>query len=781
MTQPPPAGADGPAVPVPIAFGGGRLALAVTAGQDPSAVLAALGLGDCGRRPVVVVCGGAADLDPGAIRRAAGIIGPALACAAERVTATVGSAPACQPAVIDGGTDAGVMAALGSARGQRAGSLPILLGVAPLRKVTWPGGPEGDRTRLEPNHTHFVLADTPEWGGETGLLLDVATELARGPVVMVLAGGGPVAQQEVLGAVRRGWPVFVIGDTGGLAQRIATREHKGRDLDEILRTGDIRVFEGDDPRQLGLQISRELQDEPTLNGRIPLTFRIGLAGRRASGRGALAPAVTEAIVGLNERLLGPRGQPARLVISMLADGAERPVTKTLVASPNARLDAVLRQQAASCMSYFAVVSPGRDIAGANRTADHERAGRDLVDRSDAIIALWGDKEPERGQDRTAMIVRYARETKVPLARVSVARPSAPAAYELAEPRRSDFRTVVREFRTFNAPRIGGFPDQFRAACQSLEPARSDAESETFRRMREQAAGWAVPYFVRADVLASRLGRWFKATSAAVFVLAAAAVVVIAAQVNFASGHPLIVLGEAALLLLLLGVTLTARRRRVLDRWISYRFLAERLRSAYFLALAGPGERASRAGPTYLSDPSEAWIKRALTEMTQYRPRLEAGEADVDSLRGYLRASWIRDQIRYHDRAARREGRWEVRLFMVTGILFALTLLAAVLHVLEVGADNAQAFAWGKVIIVLSICLPAAGAAVHGIRTQAQFRRQSQRYARMADVLRKLERDMCDARTLPQIRAVAVDTEKVMLEENSDWFGVMRFHDVELIT
>ena len=29
--------------------------------------------------------------------------------------------------------------------------------------------------------------------------------------------------------------------------------------------------------------------------------------------------------------------------------------------------------------------------------------------------------------------------------------------------------------------------------------------------------------------------------------------------------------------------------------------------------------------------------------------------------------------------------------------------------------------------------------------------------------------------------MARETERVMREENSDWFGVMRFHDIELIT
>jgi hypothetical protein len=41
--------------------------------------------------------------------------------------------------------------------------------------------------------------------------------------------------------------------------------------------------------------------------------------------------------------------------------------------------------------------------------------------------------------------------------------------------------------------------------------------------------------------------------------------------------------------------------------------------------------------------------------------------------------------------------------------------------------------------------------------------------------------MTDAATIDEVRKVAAATEQVMREENSDWFGVMRFHDMELIT
>ena len=83
--------------------------------------------------------------------------------------------------------------------------------------------------------------------------------------------------------------------------------------------------------------------------------------------------------------------------------------------------------------------------------------------------------------------------------------------------------------------------------------------------------------------------------------------------------------------------------------------------------------------------------------------------------------------------------------------------------------------------MVSITVPAIGAALHGIGAQRQFRRHSERYRIMANVLEKVHADMTDATTIDQVRDVAAATEQVMREENSDWFGVMRFHDMELIT
>jgi SLOG in TRPM, prokaryote/SMODS and SLOG-associating 2TM effector domain 1/Protein of unknown function (DUF4231) len=271
-----------------VRFENGNDALVVTDddGADPRGLLATLELAVDDGRPVIVVCGGADELGGDALARAERVLGPAVASVAQLTGA----------ALVDGGTAAGVMEVMGKARAEGHNALSPLVGVAPAGKVTYPGDANaagGDRTPLQANHTHFVLADTSTWGGETELLFDVAQAIAGcSRVAMVLAGGGSVALAEAREAVRRGWPVFVFEGTGGTADQLAAllRAHRDAqprvvdrllprrlrrrapelssiadlDLREIVRDGDVRRIEEDDPAQVARRIAWEVQDEPVL-------------------------------------------------------------------------------------------------------------------------------------------------------------------------------------------------------------------------------------------------------------------------------------------------------------------------------------------------------------------------------------------------------------------------------------------------------------------------------------------------------------------------------------
>jgi hypothetical protein len=557
------------------------------------------------------------------------------------------------------------------------------------------------------------------------------------------------------------------------------------------------------------------QDRPDGAGQLPFVLRIGVTGhRKLADPDVLTPAIQNAIRELIERLLGPGAEPALLVISALAEGADRLVVREVLAAPEAALEAALPLPPRDYLGDFIGKESKAEFTellgraavvwqappGSSREEAYERAGRHVVDRCDALIALW-DGEPSRGRGGTATVVEYAREQGVPVAWIPTRGPADPV-YSCDHERAGRIEEAAREFCQYNSVAIADFPARARAERERLVPGPAGEDSSpgpgslassdslpssgsSFSQVCERMADWIIPYFVRADALAARLERIFQLTSWGMFLAAAAAVVVVAIQVTVTPKLTGIAAAEVVLLLLLVTAPLVSRRRRVLDRWISYRFLAERLRSGYFLALVGAGDRTTGSSrperPAYLADPTEVWIQRALEEVAARRPEVRIGPGDVGRLRDYLCDRWIGVQIRYHEKTARRQGGWDSRLFVITGVLFLITAVAAFLHLLGWGEHEGHASGWGLVLVLLSICVPAIGAAVHGIRTQSEFRRHSQRYQRMAGLLRQLESEMRRAQSIEWIHEIAADAERLMRAENSDWFGVMRFHDVELIT
>jgi hypothetical protein len=534
-------------------------------------------------------------------------------------------------------------------------------------------------------------------------------------------------------------------------------------------------------------------------GRIPFTLRIGVTGHRTLDRlEILAPLVENAIRQLKELVTdSPEADIGLVTVSSLAEGADRLVAELVLKIPGSRLEVALPFPVDDYCQDFSDPASRKQFdelfAGAserwtapvkaNRDEAYEMAGHYVVDRSDVLIALW-DGEPARGQGGTGAIVGYARERRVPL--VWVKTTDVPTvACEFNTPKAGVLREAARQLQEYNAGIIkpANFARQVAEQQSHLNPdVAADQGPGSWARSISAATEWHVPYFVRADVLALRLQQRFRTLSSAMFVMAAAAVTVVATQVMFFPALNWLAAFEVILLLCLLAIPLLNRRGRLHDRWISYRFLAERLRSAYFLALAGTGDRRDRSARlAYLSDSTEAWIERALAEVIARRPQTTIAPPDLGSLRAYLIQKWIGGQAAYHWKAADLHRRWDTRLLYGTGILFSLTLVAAVVHMLGVAEPGGHRSNWAVLVIVLSISIPAIGAALHGISAQRQFRHHARRYLRMVDLLGQLQQQLEQAETIEQLRQAAAETERIMREENSDWFGVMRFLDMELIT
>ncbi|WPB73802.1 DUF4231 domain-containing protein [Archangium violaceum] len=177
--------------------------------------------------------------------------------------------------ILDGGTQSGSMSLMGEGVIDWGAHSP-LVGVAPAGLVTYPGGPasegDGPRSPLDSHHSHFVLVDGDTWGEETPTLYRLAEHLAQSiPVVAVLVNGGERSKQEVLQAVRRGWPTVVLQGSGRLADELARLVHPHSTapadpaLAEIITDGQLDVFPlHGSPRELNRLLRRELREDSIL-------------------------------------------------------------------------------------------------------------------------------------------------------------------------------------------------------------------------------------------------------------------------------------------------------------------------------------------------------------------------------------------------------------------------------------------------------------------------------------------------------------------------------------
>ncbi len=133
--------------------------------------------------------------------------------------------------VICGGTDMGVMAEIGHARWRNHYKFP-LVGVAPEKLVSWPGGPSAKkflwwgekRWPLTDHYSRFILVPGSQFGDESPWIVDAASMLSTGHrSVTILVNGGEVSRKDIDLSLANGRPVIALSGTGRLADELASQ------------------------------------------------------------------------------------------------------------------------------------------------------------------------------------------------------------------------------------------------------------------------------------------------------------------------------------------------------------------------------------------------------------------------------------------------------------------------------------------------------------------------------------------------------------------------------
>jgi hypothetical protein len=482
------------------------------------------------------------------------------------------------------------------------------------------------------------------------------------------------------------------------------------------------------------------------------------------------------------------------VVSPLAEGADRLVAQQVLARPAQApdlapdLEVILPLPMEEYLRDFTTAESLAEFTGllerahlvrtaaatARRPTGYLRAGQQVVQGCDVLIAVWNG-QPAAGGGGTAEIVALARHAGRWMFWIH-----AEDGAICEENRPTTLAETIASLSTYNQERL----DQER--LDSAVASGQQMFHEQARAARLDASyltplwRYLLPQLVRADLLADHYQRRHNLAVYGVTALAVLAVAAVTIQVLFFPNLPQLVWIEIAAMAVILSLIFLSRRRQWHRKWIDYRFLAERLRAALFVAACGLECSPPRPLPHSVAHRPDDWMVKAFVWLWSRRPQpgVQATQP-FEPLRDFLVTAWIRDQAVFYAKRSQLFHRAQERLSLAGLALFVVTLIAAVIHVLEGGqAPVGEIGMSGSLLIAVAIILPALGAALADIRIHREYSRNAERYAHMARLLTSLEQQIARARDMSELRPLLEEANEVMLREQQDWRVVVLFQELE---
>jgi len=170
-------------------------------------------------RPVLVLIGGAGGVSELQVSDLTGYLRRYVLPAVHRVGAVV----------VDGGTDSGVMRAIGRMRRDAPTDFPLIGVVAGgVLEPDPAAATAGAAVVLEPHHTDLLVVPGEDWGDEVPWLGGIATALAGPcPSVTLLVNGGEIAYRDMAESLHHDRPVVVLAGSGRTADDIGAAVDAG--------------------------------------------------------------------------------------------------------------------------------------------------------------------------------------------------------------------------------------------------------------------------------------------------------------------------------------------------------------------------------------------------------------------------------------------------------------------------------------------------------------------------------------------------------------------------
>ncbi|MGA9851333.1 MAG: hypothetical protein WBR15_00135 [Gammaproteobacteria bacterium] len=462
---------------------------------------------------------------------------------------------------------------------------------------------------------------------------------------------------------------------------------------------------------------------------------------------------------------------------------------------------VLKAQAAIVYALpppDAAANQGVEFSGSQRDECYEQVGLHIVKHSQLIVALWdGVASADRGG--TAQIVRHALSgSTLPFADDLH---STKAVWHLRTPRatgssgksaeaRPQYYTACWRFGDKRNPELpfstagGNWPAvQFRN-LRSIEVFNAQALSLSSQRIQENLhnllppdvssktvdpTGRILRAFIAADLISGKYQKLAYKLWKGIFMLAGVMILGFQSYVHIWT-HSLLLLLYPAAFIVMTAAYSVLNRRRLDDRFIDARILAEALRVAIYWRLAGIRESITNQ---YLGRHTAAigWIPDAILGLLTL-PSPDTGFAQKQ---GLLVADqfWVDHQLQYYQRQSLRQSK-RVNLYRrFAGLLYALTLVFSIC-VAVYGAVVTKPSLLRDILILLMASGPPVAVLWIAYAEKQGWERHVREYTRNAALFAHAHEQIVDftrsrsAAIFPHIQTVLLELGKEAIWENAEW-------------
>jgi hypothetical protein len=326
---------------------------------------------------------------------------------------------------------------------------------------------------------------------------------------------------------------------------------------------------------------------------------------------------------------------------------------------------------------------------------------------------------------------------------------------------------------FRAPAYSGPATGEWAVFETSLPGAGDAGDAASTQDLRDAYAWS-------DNLATHFAQVFRSGHVANFLLAAAAVMLALAGLLWPQAKVWLIVGELAVIVLLVVNTQVGRSRQWHRRWLDYRYIAERLRPMRTLQLYGLARAATASIRTHRH--AVRWTDWYAETMWRQigSPAGRVDEGYRERLDALVLSHELEPQIRYHEASAARMEKLEHRLHRVGNALFIATIAAGTLFLVGYVAAHEWTVAHAQVFTAVTAALPALGGAIYGIRVQGDFGGTAHRSMQTAHELREVAQGIeADPARFMQAAAIAELGARVMLSDLAEWQLTYRQRDLHI--